>query len=77
MNNENFFKLKNYNSKKDIKSNRYSHIFIESKNENENITSKTILFGKTGNLKKILLKDNNSSNENNNDKTKIKDIIKD
>ena len=77
MNNENFFILKNYNSKKDIKSNRYSHIFIESKNENENIISKTILFGKTGTLKKILLKDNNSSNENNNDKTKIKDITKD
>ena len=77
MNNENFFILKNYNSKKDIKSNRYSHIFIESKNENENIISKTILFGKTGTLKKILLKDNNSSNENNNGKTKIKDITKD
>ena len=59
MNNENFLKIKNY-SKKDIKkSNRYSHIFIESKNENENITSKTILFGKNQTLKKILLKDNN------------------
>ena len=57
MNNENFFKFKNYNSKKDIKkSNRYSHIFIESKNENENITSKTILFGKTGNIKKNIIK---------------------
>ena len=77
MNNENFFILKNYNSKKDIKSKRYSHIFIESKNEKGNITSKTHFLGRTGPIKKIFLKEKNTlSLENDNNKLIIKDLTK-